>query len=106
MSVLIDFIVDLFAEIFVDSMVDGIAYLMQLIVPEKKLNESHTKVLRIIVFVYTIALLSIWFYFGFIGMFFDENPDQTTKCLFFIPLALIIIQITIGIVVKIVRKNK
>lgn len=93
-------------EIFFELIIEGWVALMMCIVPEKMENKKIHKILKTSVGAFSgILLLSM-----VIGVFTLISDDTYTKTigkyLFFIPLGISVIQIIIGIMVRIYKGKK
>lgn len=102
MGCLIEFIV----EIVFGSMIEGYFYLMTLIAPERSPNQKT----RNAIMVFATAIAGILFVVLFIGIFISLSDDAYTKMIgrymVFIPLAIILIQILLGIILRLIVKRK
>ena len=102
MSCLFEFIFEVILEAFGE----GFMYLMCLIIPKKSLSQKTYKTVKILVKIFAgILLLSMLL--GFILMLSDDMLESKIgKYMFFIPLAISIFQIGLGIILKITAKTK
>lgn len=100
----------LFVEIVLEGMVELIGYcyikLMQLIVPDKMISEKTKKIIKKIVTTFAI-LLAVVLFLGFIFLI-QEDPfiKNIGKYMTYIPLGIIALQVSIGILVKIIGRFK
>jgi hypothetical protein len=103
-------LLELLFEIFVEGIFELIGHcyikLMQLIVPDKTVSEKSKKTIKNIVTIFA-ALFAIALIIGFI-LFVQEDPfiKSIGKYMTYIPLSIIVLQILLGIVVKIVGHFK
>ena len=103
-------LLELFFEIFVEGIFELIGYcyikLMQLIVPDKKVSEKTKKTIRNIATKFA-ALLAIVLIIGFI-LLIQDDPfiNNIGKYMTYISLAIMALQVLIGISVKIVGHFK
>ena len=103
-------LLELFFEIFVEGIFEliGCCYikLMQLIVPDKKVSEKTKKTIRNIATTFA-ALLAVVLIIGFV-LLLPEDPFMKNigKYMTYIPLSIIVLQILLGIIVKIVGHFK
>ena len=101
-----ELIVEFLGEIFIEVFMTFFMWLMQLIVPEKVLREKAEKTLRKAVTVFS-AILFIALVIGVILLVQeDEKIKIIGRFLTYIPLAIIIIQIVSGIILKLVNDFK
>ena len=93
-------------ELIFDSILEGCFALMQWIVPQKWIGKRFQTALKIIVGIFTVLLLVIMF-FGFLALI---SEDADTKILgrymVYIPLAISVVQILFGIILRIISKRK
>ena len=93
-------------ELLVDGIIEGWFYLMEWIIPERYI----TRTVRIVLKVFVWILSSLLFVIMFLGVFAIISPDPDThlfgKYMFFIPLGISVIQILLGIIVRIISKKK
>lgn len=103
-------LLELFFEIFVEGIFELIGYcyikLMQLIVPDKKVSEKTKKTIRNIATTFA-ALLAVVLIIGFV-LLLQEDPfiENIGKYMTYIPLSIMVLQILLGIIVKIVGHFK
>lgn len=103
-------LLELVLEIFVEGIFELIGYcylkLMQLIVPDKTLSEKTKESIKKAVKVFA-ALLAITLIIGVI-LFVQEDPliHNVGKYMTYIPLAVMALQIVLGIIVQIVNRFK
>ena len=103
-------LIELIFEIFVEGIFELIGYcyikLMQLIVPKKTVFEKTKKIIKGIAT--TIAALLV--VFSIIGLVLLEQDDPFVKTIgkymAYISLAMMVLQITVGIVLKIINHSK
>lgn len=103
-------IAELFFEIFVEGIVELIGYcymkLMQLIVPDKTVSEKAKRIIKNTLTTIS-ALLGVVL---IIGLIFLLQADPFTKnigrYMTYIPLAVMVVQIVLGIVVKVINASK
>ena len=98
-------LLELFFEIFVEGIFELIGHcyikLMQLIVPDKTVSEETKKTIKNIATTFA-ALLAVVLIIGFI-LLIQEDPfiNNIGKYLTYIPLAIMALQVLVGILVKI-----
>jgi len=105
-----DFLLELFVEIFGEGIVELIGWsyikLMQLFIPEKTLTEKAVKIIRIAA--ETIAI--VLFFALVIGLVLWAQDDKTIKnvgeVLTYVSLSIIALQIVLGICTKIIRRKR
>ena len=103
-------LIELFFEIFVEGIIELFGYcyikLMQLIVPNKTTSEKVKRIIKGIAT--TIAALLVVFLI--IGLFLLVQDDPFVKTIggymTYIPLAMMVLQIAVGIVLKIINHFK
>ena len=103
-------LLELFFEIFVEGIFELIGYcyikLMQFIVPDKKVSEKTKKTIRNIATTFAV-LLAIVLIIGFILLVQEDLfVKNIGKYMTYIPLSIIVLQILLGIIVKIVDRFK
>ena len=103
-------LLELFFEIFVEGIFELIGYcyikLMQLIVPDKKVSEKTKKTIRNIATTFAV-LLAVVLIIGFILLVQkDLFVKNIGKYMTYIPLSIMVLQILLGIIVKIVDRFK
>ena len=103
-------LLELFFEIFVEGIFELIAYcyikLMQLIVPDKKVSEKTKKTIRNIATTFAV-LLAVVLIIGFILLVQEDLfVKNIGKYMTYIPLSIMVLQILLGIIVKIVDRFK
>ena len=93
-------------ELLVDGIIEGWFYLMEWIVPDRHITRTFRIVLKVFVWIFS-ALLFVIMFVGFFAII-SPNPDTHLlgKYMVFIPLGISAIQITLGIVVRIISKKK
>lgn len=107
MGCLIEFLV-LFVEIVLEGIVELIGHcyikLMQMIVPDKMISEKTKKIIKKIVTTFAI-LLAVVLFLGFIFLI-QEEPfiKNIGKYMTYIPLGIIALQVSVGILVKIIGR--
>lgn len=101
-----EFIVELLGEIFIEAFMTFFMWLMELIVPEKTFGEKMEKAIRKAIKIFS-AILFIMLIIGII-LFVqeDEKIKLVGKFLTYIPLAIIIVQIVAGVVMKLTKHFK
>lgn len=106
MELLLDLIFDGIFAAF-DSVIDGWFALMQWIVPEKTLGKTARTIIKIVVGIFSLLLL-VCMVLGIVALLSeDAYTRQVGKYMVFIPLGISILQIVLGIVVRVVgKKNK
>lgn len=93
-------------EFLIDSIIEGWFYLMEWIIPERYISRTLRIVLKICVWIFSTVLFMIMV-IGFFAIISDDaDTKQFGKYMFFIPLGISIVQIVIGIVVRIISKKK
>ena len=85
--------------------IDGWFSLMQWIIPQKQLGRGTRLLLQIIIGVFSAVLL-ITFCIGVLGAIFTEATALDLWKLIFIPLGISIVQILIGILVRLTSRKK
>ena len=103
-------LLELFFEIFVEGIFELIGYcyikLMQLIVPDKKVSEKTKKSIRNIATTFAV-LLAVVLIIGFILLVQEDLfVKNIGKYMTYIPLSIMVLQILLGIIVKIVDRFK
>ena len=103
-------LLELFFEIFVEGIFELIGYcyikLMQLIVPDKKVSEKTKKTIRNIATTFAV-LLAVVLIIGFILLVQEDLfVKNIGKYMTYIPLSIMVLQILLGIIVKIVDRFK
>ncbi|MBQ7330679.1 MAG: hypothetical protein IJW94_02665 [Oscillospiraceae bacterium] len=103
-------LLELFFEIFVEGMFELVGHcyikLMQLIVPDKTISEKTKKTIKNIATTFA-ALLAVVLIIGFV-LLLQEDPfiENIGKYMTYIPLSIMVLQILLGIIVKIVGHFK
>ena len=103
-------LIELFFEIFVEGIIELFGYcyikLMQLIVPNKTASEKVKRIIKGIAT--TIAALLVVFLIIGLSLLVQDDPFVKTigGYMTYIPLAMIVFQIAVGIVMKIVNHFK
>ena len=92
-------------EYLLELIIDGWFSLMQWIIPEKFINKGVKIVLRVIVWIVSFALLVILI-IGLLAALLTEATVFDLWKLIFIPLAIVLVQIILGIVVRYVINKK
>ena len=100
-------LLELFTEVLGEGISDLIGYsyinLMQLIVPHKLVSEKTKKIIKIIANVFT-TLLAVTLITGvFIWVQDDPNYENIGKYMVFVSLGIMVLQIVLGIILKIVE---
>ncbi len=103
-------LLELFFEIFGEGIFELIGYryikLMQLIVPNKKVSEKTKKTIRNIATTFAV-LLAVVLIIGFILLVQEDLfVKNIGKYMTYIPLSIMVLQILLGIIVKIVDRFK
>ena len=103
-------LLELFFEIFVEGIFELIGYcyikLMQFIVPDKKVSEKTKKTIRNIATTFAV-LLAVVLIIGFILLVQEDLfVKNIGKYMTYIPLSIMVLQILLGIIVKIVDRFK
>ena len=103
-------LLELFFEIFVEGIFELIGYcyikLMQLIVPDKKVSEKTKKTIRNIATTFAV-LIAVVLIIGFILLVQEDLfVKNIGKYMTYIPLSIMVLQILLGIIVKIVDRFK
>lgn len=92
-------------EFIFDSIIEGYFALMQWIIPQKWLSKNFQTVLKIIVYIFT-ALLFITMFFGIFALISDDEYTKAIgRYMVFIPLAISLVQIVFGIIMRVVIRN-
>jgi len=98
-------LVEFFYEFVFELILEGWLALMMLIVPQKMNSKKTQKIIKAIVGLFAITTL-ITMFVGLFSYFDDNEFGKTTGIyLFFIPLTLSLIQISIGIIIRIKKKK-
>ncbi len=106
MGCVIEFLIEFFVEILLEGILYGWFALMQLIVPERYVNDRFKRIVKIIVGIIT-ALLFIGMIIGIVFMFYDDlGLQELGFYIFFVALGVSIAQIAAGIIVRILAKIK
>ena len=92
-------------EYLLELIIDGWFSLMQWIIPEKFINKGIKIVLRVIVWIVSFALLVILI-IGLLAALLTEATVFDLWKLIFIPLAISLVQIILGVVVRYVINKK
>ena len=103
-------LLELFFEIFVEGIFELTGYcyikLMQLIVPDKKVSEKTKKTIRNIATTFAV-LLAVVLIIGFILLVQEDLFIKNIgKYMTYIPLSTMVLQVLLGIIVKIVDHFK
>lgn len=93
-------------DLIFDSVLEGYFTLMQWIIPQKQIGKKFRTALKIIVGIFTVLLLFIML----VGFWALISEDAATKrvgrYMVYIPLAVSVVQILFGIILRIIsRKN-
>ncbi len=103
-------LLELFLEIFVEGIFELIGYcyikLMQLIVPDKTVSEKEKKTIKNIATTFAV-LLAVVLIIGFV-LLAQEDPfiENIGRYMTYVPLAIMALQVLIGIFVKIIGHFK
>ena len=93
-------------ELLVDGIIEGWLFLMEWIIPERCISRTFRIVLKIFVRIFSALLLLTMF----LGIFAIISSDPYThllgKYMIFIPLGISAVQISFGIIVRIISKKK
>ena len=95
---------------FIEWIIEDILYawfeLMQWIVPEKFLNKYVKLVMKILVWIFSGVVLSV-FFIGIVALF-DDEPEVNSfgRYMVFISLGISAVQIILGIVMRVIRNRK
>ena len=93
-------------ELLFDAIIEGYFYLMQMIVPKNKFGRGLCIALKIFAGIFTCILLFIMF----LGVFALISDDKDTRllgiCMVFISLAISLVQIIFGLVIRHKTKNR
>lgn len=93
-------------EFLVDSIIEGWFYLMEWIIPEKYISRTFRIVLKVIVWIFSSLLYAIMFLGIFAIISSDPDTHLLGKYMVFIPLGISAVQISLGIIVRIITKKK
>lgn len=104
MGCLFDILLLLFECLF-ESIVEGWFSLMQWIVPKKRFGQGTRLLLQIIIGIFSVVLL-VTFVIGIFGALFTEATAFDLWKLIFIPLGISVVQILIGIIVRLTTRKK
>lgn len=97
---------ELIFEIIFEGMLEGCVALMQWIIPEKTLSKKTYRVLKVLVIIFA-AILFMSIFIGIFALISDDPYEiELGKRMVFIPLAIMVVQILIGIIVRKITKNK
>jgi hypothetical protein len=92
-------------EYLLELIIDGWFSLMQWIIPEKYINKGIKIVLRVVVWIVSFALL-VTLIIGLLAALLTEATVFDLWKLIFIPLAIALVQIMLGVVVRyVINKN-
>ena len=92
-------------EEFLDLIIGGWFELMQMIVPDKFITKGFWLVLKIIVYIFSIAILVILI-IGLLAALLTEATVLDLWKLIFIPLGISVVQILLGIIVRCITRKK
>jgi len=92
-------------ELIIDLIFDGWFSVMAWIIPEKHFGKAATIILKVIVGIFSCALLTI-FLIGVFGALFTEATIIDLWQWIFIPLGFSLVQIGLGIIVRINTRKK
>ncbi len=98
-------LIELALELAVEAIVDGWFALMQWIIPEKYLGKTTRRVLKIIVSIFSTVLF-ITFLLGILAAALTDATVMDLWKLIFIPLGISLIQIILGIIVRIFTRKR
>ena len=89
-----------------DCIIEGWFYLMEWVVPERYISRTFRIILKVLVWIFS-ALLFFIMLLGIIAIL-SSDPDTHLlgKYMFFVPLAISVVQIALGIIDRIVSKKK
>ncbi len=92
-------------ELILDIIFEGYISIMQWIIPERYIKKGFKTVLKVIVWIISIVLLVILI----IGLLAALHPEVTVFDLWkliFVPLAIILVQIILGVIVRFIVNKK
>ena len=92
-------------ELLVDAIVDGWFSLMEWIIPERYISRTLRTVLRFLVWVFCTLLLFVMLFGVFAIISDDVYIKQIGKYMLFVSLGISAVQISFGIIVRIVSKK-
>lgn len=93
-------------ELIFDSVLEGYFALMQWIVPQKWIGKHFRTALKIIVGIFTCLLFIIMF-LGFFALISDDADTKIWgRYMVYIPLAISVVQILFGVVLRIITRKK
>lgn len=93
-------------EFLLDFIGDGISELMCLILPKHRMGEVSKFILKTIIYLFTAVLL-VSIIFGLIFLFSDDaSLIDIGRKMIFIPLIILAVQITLGILIRIINKYR
>ena len=85
--------------------VDGYFQLMQMIVPDKSITTGTRIILKVIVYIFSIAVLVV-FILGVLAALLTEATVLDLWKLIFIPLGIVVIQILLGLIIRCITRKK
>lgn len=94
-----------FIELIGDLIIDGWFELMQFIIPNKMASRKLRLFLKITVYIFSIILFASILLGVFAIISYDEYARKIGMYMIFIPLGISIIQILIGIIIKLMHKR-
>ncbi len=93
-------------ELLVNAIIDGWFFLMEWIIPDRYLSNTFRTVLKKLVWVFSVFLLLVMLLGVFAIISDDTYTKQIGRYMLFIPLGISAVQISLGIIVRIVSKKK
>ena len=93
-------------ELLVNAITDGWFFLMEWIIPDRYLSNTFRTVLKKLVWVFSVFLLLVMLLGVFAIISDDTYTKQIGRYMLFIPLGISAVQISLGIIVRIVSKKK
>ncbi len=94
-----------FLEFLFDSIFEGWMLLMGWIIPEERLKPKHALLLHAAVLIFSAILLLV-FLFGVFAVAFTDVPLKDFWIPIFVPLGISALQITAGILARILSRRK
>ena len=92
-------------EFIFDSIIEGYFALMQWIIPKKSISDRTRVVLKIFVYIFTALLFAIMFFGIFAIISDDEYTKSIGRYMLYIPLAISLVQIVFGVIIRIVSRK-
>ena len=92
-------------ELLFDFIVDGYFQLMQMIVPDKFITTGTRIILKVIVYIFSIAVLVVFILGVLIALLTEATVLDLWK-LIFIPLGIVVIQILLGLIIRCITRKK